>query len=73
MEEAPEECRLPPGVGVFTIPQLDEIFQTSNQHWLNMIESGELFAWDLRMPGTTKSMMRIPRSALVKFLEKRQQ
>lgn len=56
---------------MFTINQLAELFCCSKVHWQNLVESGQLRAADLRMPGTTKSMLRIPRKVLVAFLEKR--
>jgi hypothetical protein len=62
---------LPPGVQMFTISQLAKIFSSSDQHWIAQVESGQLFALDLRSPGATKAMLRIPRPALVAFLEKR--
>ena len=61
---------LPAGVDIFTVRQLAKIFRTSSQHWINQIECGQLAAVDLRTPGTTKSMLRIPRAALVKLLDK---
>ena len=67
----PRECKLPPGVEMFTIPQLSKIFAASQVYWTGQIECGQLFAVDLRSPGTTKSMLRVPRAALVAFLEKR--
>ena len=63
-------CDLPDGVEIFTVRQLARIFGTSPQHWINQIECGQLPAVDLRSPGATKSMLRIPRSALVSLLEK---
>lgn len=62
---------LPAGVEVFTVPQLSKLFAASDGYWLGQIECGQLFAVDLRSHGTTKSMLRIPRAALVAFLEKR--
>lgn len=70
-ESQPTACYLPDGVEIFTIPQLVEIFSASNLYWTGMIESGQLYAFDLRSHGATKAMFRIPRAALVAFLEKR--
>ena len=67
----PRECDLPPGVEMFTIPQLSKIFSASHLYWTGMVECGQLFAVDLRSPGTSKAMLRVPRAALVAFLEKR--
>jgi hypothetical protein len=64
-------CNLPSGVEMFTIPMLDKTFSTSGDHWMRFIECGQLFAVDLRSLGATKAMIRIPRAALVAFLEKR--
>ena len=66
----PRACDLPASGDIFTVRQLARIFGTSHQHWINQIECGKLHAVDLRSPGTTKSMYRIPRAALVDFLEK---
>ena len=63
--------KLPDGVEIFTIPQLVKIFSASDVYWTGMIECGQLNAVDLRSPGATKAMFRVPRTALEAFLEKR--
>jgi len=59
---------LPAGMETFTIRFLSLWFRSSKQHWINLIESGHIAAVDLSTPGKSKSMMRVPRASLVKFL-----
>jgi hypothetical protein len=59
---------LPAGMETFTVRFLSAWFRTSAQHWINLVEQGTLKAVDLRSPGTSKSMLRIPRAALITYL-----
>jgi hypothetical protein len=65
-----QDYSLPKGAEMFTVRQLAKICGTSHQHWINLIESGTIPAVDLRSPGKTKSMLRVPRAALISFLDK---
>ena len=59
---------LPAGMESFPVRWLARWFDTSTQHWINLVDSGALRAVDLRSPGTSKSMLRIPRAALISYL-----
>lgn len=59
---------LPAGMETFTVRWLAMWFKCSPQHWINLIEQGTLRAVDLASPGTSKSMRRIPRAALIAYL-----
>jgi hypothetical protein len=61
---------LPAGMETFSVRWLGTWFKTSAQHWINLVESGAITAVDLRSPGTSKSLMRIPRAALIAYLNK---
>lgn len=68
---APEfdfQHHLPAGMESFSVPWLALWFKTSMQHWINLIDSGALKATDLRSPGATKTMYRVPRAELIAFL-----
>lgn len=62
------DLNLPSGMESFTVRFLSLWFHTCPQHWFNLIESGALKAVDLRSPGASKSMLRIPRAELIAFL-----
>lgn len=62
------DIRLPSGMESFTVRFLAAWFGSSPQHWIKLIEGGHLKALDLRTPGASKSMHRIPRNELVRFL-----
>jgi len=62
---------LPSGMESFTVRFLAGWFRTSPQHWINLVDNGELLATDLRGPLASKSMIRIPRAELVRFLNSR--
>jgi hypothetical protein len=58
----------------FTLRWLAAWSRSSVMHWNRLVESGEIppeGVIDLRGAGTGKSMLRITRPALVKFLESR--
>lgn len=65
-----ESC-LPSGMESFSVRFLSGWFRTSPRHWINLVESGELHAADLRGAQASKSMIRIPRAELVRFLNER--
>lgn len=65
------ESHLPGGMESFSVRFLAGWFRTSHRHWINLVESGEIKAADLRGNGASKSMIRIPRAELVRFLNKR--
>jgi hypothetical protein len=62
------EVNLPSGMESFSVRWLGTWFKCSAQHWINLVESGAIRAIDLRSPGSSKSMIRIPRAELVKYL-----
>lgn len=69
--EEPEfdfQHHLPSGMESFGVRWLARWFGTSHQHWINLIESGAIRATDLRSPGASKSMLRVPRAALITYL-----
>lgn len=59
---------LPAGMESFSVRFLAAWFRSSPQHWINLIDQGALKAADLRGPGTSKSMLRIPRAELIRYL-----
>ncbi len=65
------EHHLPSGIESFSVRFLAGWFRTSHRHWINLVESGELKAADLRGPSASKAMMRIPRKELIRFLNER--
>lgn len=66
------DLRLPSGMESFTVRFLASWFRTSSQHWIKLVENGHLKAVDLRTPGSSKSMIRIPRAELEAFLKSKQ-
>ena len=69
--EEPEfdfQHHLPAGMESFNVRWLARWFGTSHQHWINLIECGAIRATDLRSPGTSKSMHRVPRATLITYL-----
>lgn len=61
---------LPAGMESFNVRWLARWFGTSHQHWINLVERGALRATDLRSPGASKAMMRIPRAELISYLNR---
>jgi hypothetical protein len=55
----------------FAVWQLATFFGVNKQHLINLIESGEFGAIDLRGKAGSRSTIRIPRDALISFLESR--
>lgn len=52
--------------------QLARLWHCTAQHVVNLVESGELLiALDLRGKASSKSMIRVPRKAVVRFLNAR--
>ncbi len=62
---------LPQGQEIFSVRELAIWFRTSIQHWLNLIDSGEIKALDLSSPTASRFMTRIPRAEIVRFLNSR--
>lgn len=67
--ESDFQPELPAGMETFTIEWLSGHFKTSRHHWLNLIDAGALYATNLKTPAATKSMFRIPRASLIKYLK----
>jgi excisionase family DNA binding protein len=62
---------LPIGESV-TVYELARFLKVRREVVLEWIESGELSpAYDLRSPGSGRSVIRIPRAAVLEFLESR--
>lgn len=56
----------------FPVWQLAKSWNCSREHVANLVESGELpVGLDLRTKGSSKSMIRVPRRAVVEFLNRR--
>ena len=63
---------LPTGREFFSLREVAEMWSCHGTHVMRLIECGALAAAvDLRLPGTSKAMVRIPRATLIEFLEKR--
>jgi len=62
---------LPADKEIFSIPFLMRFFGTGPQHWINLIESGAIKATSLESPNASKTMYRIPRAELLRFLNSR--
>ena len=62
---------LPPGES-FPVHVLARVLQVHRDHVINLIDNGELkCAVDLRSPGASRSLIRVPRAAVVEFLQSR--
>ena len=65
------EYYLPPG-GSFSVIVLARALQVTRNHVINLIDTGEIkCAVDLRGPGASRSTIRVPRAAVIEFLESR--
>jgi hypothetical protein len=64
---------LPAGVDSFALHWIAGRFGGTVRHWFNLAEKGVFGTGivDLRSPGSSKAMLRIPRASLVKFLNSR--
>jgi hypothetical protein len=64
---------LPAGMTSFTPNFLANFVGGTPQHWINLAEKGAFGKGlaDLRAPGASKMMLRIPRKPLVEFLNSR--
>lgn len=64
---------LPAGVESFALHWIAARFGGSVQHWFNLVQKGAFGKGvvDLRTPGSSKAMVRIPRPKLVAFLNAR--
>jgi hypothetical protein len=56
----------------FPVWKLAQLFHVSDQHLVNLIEEGEITAFDLRGKTSSRSCVRVPRNALIEFLQRRQ-
>jgi len=56
----------------FPVWQLAQMFHVHRTHLTNLIEQGELVAFDLRGKASSRSCVRVPRTSLVEFLARRQ-
>jgi hypothetical protein len=65
------EARLPAGQ-CFPVWQLAKLLGCHRQHIINLVEQGDLVAFDLRGPGSSRATLRIPRNSMIAFLEARQ-
>jgi len=65
------EHHLPAGES-FPIWQLAQWFHVDRMHLVHLIESGEILAFDLRGKSSSRSCIRVPRDALIDFLQRRQ-
>jgi hypothetical protein len=56
----------------FPVWWLAKRWKLSDEHWINLIDSGELkLCVDLRTPGSSRSALRITRASLLEFLHRR--
>jgi hypothetical protein len=60
--------QLPAGMETFSVRFLATWFKCTPQHWINLVEQGAIAAIDLRSPGASKSMLRITRSEVVRYI-----
>jgi hypothetical protein len=56
----------------FPVWKLAQMFHIDRKHLANLIEQGELVAFDLRGKSSSQSCLRVPRNSLIEFLAKRQ-
>jgi hypothetical protein len=62
---------LPPGES-FPVHLLARVLHIHRTHLINLIDAGEIqCAVDLRSPGASRSTIRVPRKAVIAFLESR--
>lgn len=63
---------LPPGKEWFSVPFLADLWDCDAKHVHALIDKGAIkWSASLHSPGSTKSMRRIPRQAVVEFLDSR--
>ena len=65
------DAELPGNTWFFEIELLKRVWHCARQHVVNLIESGDLFAVDLKGKGSTKSMWRVPRAAAIDLMNRR--
>jgi hypothetical protein len=53
---------------MFAVWQLSEILRCNRQHIIDLVEQGELVAFDLRGAGSSRATLRIPRDSVKSFL-----
>jgi hypothetical protein len=69
--KATQDYYLPAGES-FPVHLLARVLHVTRNHVINLIDAGELkCAVDLRSPGASRSLIRVPRTAVVEFLESR--
>ena len=66
-----EDYGLPSQMHAFSVGFLAKHFDTTVQHWANLIEAGEIGAVNLGSMGAKKAMWRISRKSLLWYLQKR--
>jgi len=57
---------------MFAIWQLSKVLRCNRQHIVDLVEQGELVAFDLRGANSSRSCVRVPRASVIAFLEARQ-
>jgi len=72
VEQAATDADLLPAGESIAVYQLARHWHCDRGHIIHLVESGAIRAFDLRGEGSSRSTLRIPRAALVEFLEKRQ-
>jgi hypothetical protein len=66
------EHELPAGKEFFTVPFLAALWDCDAKHVHNLIDKGAIkLSASLHSPEATKSMRRVPRSAVIEFLNRR--
>jgi len=56
----------------FPVHLLARVLHVDRKHVIGLIDSGEIkCAFDMRSPGVSRSLIRVPRAAVVEFLESR--
>lgn len=61
---------LPPGAAL-PVHVIARALHCDDQHLVHLIESGELEAFDLRSPHSSRSTLRVTRTTLIEFLARR--
>jgi len=69
--DAPDVGWLPQGES-FAVWHLAKLLGCHRSHLVHLIEQGELQAFDLRGKCSSRSTMRVPRTEVISFLQKRQ-
>lgn len=56
----------------FPVWKLAQLFHVSAQHLVDLIEEGEIVAFDLRGKTSSRACIRVQRAELIKFLQSRE-